>query len=139
MSMALRIRPFQDGDEAAVVALWRACSLVVPWNDPHDDVARKMAVQPDLLLVGLVDDAIVASVMAGYEGHRGWLNYLAVAPEVRGNGYGRAMVRAAEVALAALGCPKVNLQIRSTNAGVIAFYRALGYRVDDVVSMGRRL
>lgn len=135
----MRIRPFEDGDEAAVVALWRECALVVPWNDPHEDIHRKRRVQPDLFLVGVVGDAIVASVMAGYEGHRGWLNYLAVTPGARGNGHGRAMVRAAEDALAALGCPKVNLQVRSANVGVIEFYRALGYAVDDVLSMGRRL
>ena len=135
----MHIRPFQIEDETAVVALWRECDLVRPWNDPHKDIQRKLAIRPDLFLVGLVEGRLVACVMAGYEGHRGWLNYLAVAPEYRRQGLARALVDEAERLLRAAGCPKINLQVRATNAGVIEFYRRLGYVVDDVVSLGKRL
>ena len=135
----MQIRAFCADDEAAVVALWHACGLVRPWNDPSKDITRKMGLQPELFLVGTVDGQVVATVMAGYDGHRGWINYLAVAPAHRGGGHGRALMDEAERALRRMGCPKINLQIRSTNADVIAFYSAIGYREDDVVSMGKRL
>ena len=135
----MHIRPFQIEDEAGVIALWRQCDLVRPWNDPHKDIQRKLAVRPDLFLVGLVAGQLVACVMAGYEGHRGWLNYLAVAPEYQRQGLARALVDEAERLLRAVGCPKINLQVRTTNAGVIEFYRRLGYGVDDVASLGKRL
>ena len=135
----MHIRPFQIEDETAVVALWRECDLVRSWNDPQKDIQRKLAVRPDLFLVGLVEGRLVACVMAGYEGHRGWLNYLAVAPEYRRQGLARALVDEAERLLRAAGCPKINLQVRATNAGVIEFYRRLGYVVDEVVSLGKRL
>ena len=133
------IRPFRPGDEAAVIALWQRCDLVRPWNDPHKDIQRKLLVRPDLFLVGIVDDHILASVMAGYEGHRGWLNYLAVDPAHQRRGHARAMVAEAERLLRAAGCPKINLQVRTSNNGVIEFYRKLGYAADEVTSMGKRL
>jgi ribosomal protein S18 acetylase RimI-like enzyme len=133
------IRPFRTGDEAALVALWASCDLLRPWNDPDQDIQRKVDVGDDLLLVAEADRAIVGSVMAGYDGHRGWINYLAVAPDRRRQGLGRLLMHEAEVRLAAVGCPKINLQIRTGNAAVVAFYEALGYRVDDVVSLGKRL
>jgi ribosomal protein S18 acetylase RimI-like enzyme len=86
----ITIRPFQLVDEPAVIALWEECRLTRPWNDAHKDIARKLAVQPELFLVGVIDEAVMASVMAGYEGHRGWVNYLAVAPRFRGQGHARA-------------------------------------------------
>jgi ribosomal protein S18 acetylase RimI-like enzyme len=135
----MQIRPFNSEDEKAVVALWRRCDLVRPWNDPHRDIQRKLGVRPDLFLVGILDGRLIASVMGGYEGHRGWLNYLAVAPELQRRGYARAIVAEAERLLREAGCPKINLQIRTSNHGVIEFYRRLGYAVDDVVSMGKRL
>ena len=137
--MALEIREFQGEDEHAVVALWEQCGLPRSWNDPRKDIARKLKVRPDLFLVGAADGKIVATVMAGYEGHRGWINYLAVAPNERRRGFGRAMMQAAEERLRADGCPKVNLLVRSSSSDVIAFYASLGYVQDDVVSMGRRL
>ena len=82
----MEIRPFQRSDEAALIALWEECRLTRPWNDPRKDIARKLAVQPELFLVGTVNGEIVGSVMAGYEGHRGWVNYLAVAPRARRRG-----------------------------------------------------
>lgn len=135
----MHIRTFQARDEDAVVALWRRCGLIRPWNDPSKDIRRKLAVRPDLFLVGEIDGEIVACVMAGYEGHRGWLNYLAVSPDHQHRGHGRAIVEEAERLLREAGCPKINLQVRSANNGVIEFYRKLGYLVDDVVSMGKRL
>ena len=133
------IRPYHESDEQAVVTLWRKCGLVVPWNDPHKDIRRKLTVQRDMFLVGLVEDKIVAAVMAGYEGHRGWINYLAVDPDCQKKGFGRRMMDEAESRLRNLGCPKINLQVRSSNTDVIDFYKALGYTIDDVVSMGKRL
>ena len=135
----MNIRAFQSADEEAVIALWRACGLVAPQNDPRADIRRKLAVAPELFLVGTLDGAIVATVMVGYEGHRGWINYLAVAPHLRGHGHGRTLMVRAEEMLRALGCPKINLQVRSTNAAVLAFYRRIGFATDDVVSLGKRL
>jgi ribosomal protein S18 acetylase RimI-like enzyme len=133
------LRPFQPADEVAVIDLWQRCNLVVPQNDPRRDIARKLAVQQDLFLLAVMDEQIIGTVMVGYEGHRGWINYLAVDPARRLQGIGRALMQAAEERLLALGCPKINLQVRSTNQAVLDFYRALGYRVDDVVSLGKRL
>ena len=135
----LQIRPFQLADEDAVISLWRQCGLLRPWNDPHKDIRRKLTVQPEMFLVGLLDGRIVAVVMAGYEGHRGWLNYLAVDPEYQRHGLARTIVAEAECRLRALGCPKIHLQIRTSNTAVMEFYRRLGYSTDDCVSMGKRL
>jgi ribosomal protein S18 acetylase RimI-like enzyme len=136
---SMEIRAFLKEDTEAVIALWERCGLVRPWNDPRKDVARKLTVQPDLFLVGVLDRRVVAAVMAGYEGHRGWINYLAVEPNLRRGGLGRAMVAEAERRLGTLGCPKVNLQIRRGNTDVAAFYARLGYVEDAVISMGKRL
>ena len=135
----MQIRLFQPQDQDAVIQLWQACGLVRTWNDPAQDIARKLQVQPELFLVGTVRGVLMASVMAGYEGHRGWVNYLAVAPAHQRNAHARTLMQEVERLLLARGCPKVNLQIRSSNAQVIAFYKAIGYAQDDVVSMGRRL
>ena len=135
----MHIRPFHPDDEEAVISLWRACDLLRDWNDPRKDISRKLQVRPDLFLVGLLDGHLIASVMAGYEGHRGWMNYLAVAPEHQRRGYARAIVDEAERLLRAAGCPKIYLQVRTSNHGVLEFYRRLGYSVDAVVSLGKRL
>ena len=137
--MKIETRPFQPIDSAAVVELWKDCNLVVAWNDPYRDIRRKLQVQPGLFLVGFVSGQLVATVMAGYEGHRGWLNYLAVAPQFRRQGLGRRMVAEAESRLREMGCPKINVQIRASNAEVIEFYRRIGFKPDEVVSMGKRL
>lgn len=137
--ISMEIRPFRLDDEASVIALWRRCGLIRPWNDPAKDIRRKLQVRPDLFLVGVLDGGVVASVMAGYEGHRGWINYLAVDPDHQSKGLGRAIMVHAEQLLRAVGCPKINLQVRSSNRSVIEFYKHLGYDVDDVVSMGKRL
>lgn len=133
------IRSFRAEDEHAVVSLWERCGLVRPWNDPRKDISRKLHVRGDLFLVGIVDGRLVASVMAGYDGHRGWMNYLAVAPENQRSGLARQMVSEVELRLRASGCPKINLQVRSDNADAVAFYRAIGYSQDEVISLGKRL
>jgi ribosomal protein S18 acetylase RimI-like enzyme len=135
----MKIRAFRLSDSDAVVALWGECGLTRPWNDPRRDIERKLTVQPDLFLVGEVDGSVVGTLMAGYDGHRGWLNYLAVSTSRRGEGFGRALVREAEARLEALGCPKANLQVRAENSSAISFYEALGYTLDGSVSLGRRL
>jgi len=137
--MRMEVRAFEAGDEEAVVSLWNRCGLIRPWNDPHKDVQRKLLVRPDLFLVGILEGKVVACVMAGYEGHRGWLNYLAVDPAHQRSGLGKAIVSEAEARLRALGCPKVSLQVRASNRAAIAFYERIGYSVDEVVSMGKRL
>lgn len=110
-----------------------------PWNAPALLIENKLKVQPELLLVGMLDQVLVGAVMAGFDGVRGWIHHLAVAPEYRRRGLATQLVRAAEFGLRNLGCPKVNLQVRATNAEVIALYRALGYAIEERVSMGRRL
>lgn len=135
----MQIRPFQPRDEPAVIALWEQCGLTRPWNDPRKDIARKVAVQPELFLVGLAGGRIMATVMAGYEGHRGWVNYLAVAAEFRGRGFGQALMAEVERLLLERGCPKVCLLVRTSNSAVLEFYRSLGYAQDEAVSLGKRL
>lgn len=135
----MQIRSFRPSDEGAVIALWQACGLTRPWNDPGRDIARKLTVQPELFLVGEIDGAIVASAMAGYDGHRGWVNYLGVAPAWRGRGFARALMGRVEAELLALGCPKLNLQVRADNVAALGFYTALGYGQDAAVSLGKRL
>ena len=135
----MQIRPFKPDDEKSVVELWRQCDLIRPGNDPHRDIQRKLWVRPELFLIGVLDGRIVASAMAGYEGHRGWLNYVAVAPELQRSGLGRAILAEAERLLREAGCPKINLYVLTSNLGVTEFYRRLGYSVEDVVCMGKRL
>lgn len=135
----MEIREFAMTDKAAVVQLWRDCGLVVPWNDPGKDIERKLATGADLFLVGERAGEIVACAMGGYDGHRGWVNYLAVTPDLQHHGYGRQMMAEIENRLVARGCPKINLQVRTTNAQVRRFYEALGYTQDAVVSYGKRL
>ncbi|MFT6303995.1 MAG: ribosomal protein S18 acetylase RimI-like enzyme [Granulosicoccus sp.] len=133
------IRTFRPDDTAAVVSLWQVCELTRPWNNPELDIQRKMSVNDDLFLV--VDDGgrIVGSIMGGYEGHRGWINYLAVDPSLQKQGLGRELMDAVESRLLDKGCPKINLQVRTGNDAVIAFYKAIGYTDDKCVSFGKRL
>jgi ribosomal protein S18 acetylase RimI-like enzyme len=135
----MNIRLFQETDTENLVALWQACGLTVPWNDPRKDIARKLQVGREFFLVGELNGRLIASVMGGYEGHRGWVNYLAVHPDFQGLGYGRAIMTAVEEKLLAAGCPKINLQVRESNDGVIQFYETIGYKNDHVVSLGKRL
>jgi ribosomal protein S18 acetylase RimI-like enzyme len=135
----VEIRAFEPRDHDQVIALWRRCQLVRPTNDPARDIERKLKVQPHLFLVGVVDDQVIASVMAGYEGHRGWINYLAVDSSHQRRGYAGQMMAEAERLLRLEGCPKINLQVRTSNRAVIDFYRHIGFDLDDVVSLGKRL
>ena len=135
----LAVRPFEERDRAGVVGLWERCDLVRPWNDPHRDIDRKVEHADDLLLVATVDARVVGTVMVGYDGHRGWINYLAVDPGHQGRRLGARLMDEAERRLHTIGCAKINLQIRRTNTGVRSFYERLGYVDDDVISMGKRL
>lgn len=137
---AFAIREFALADTEPVVALWEACGLTRPWNDARVDIARKVAVQPELFLVAeSADGEVIGSVMAGYDGHRGWLYYLASDPGLRGRGIGRALVVEAERRLEAMGCPKVQLMVRPENTGVLDFYDGLGYEDVAVAMRGKRL
>lgn len=136
----LTLRPYAPADEPAVLALWAAGDLLRPQNDPRRDIARKLRVNPEWFLVAeAAAGRLVGVVMAGYEGHRGWLNYLAVDPAHRRAGVGRALVARAEALLRAAGCPKINLQVRPENRAVLAFYARLGWQVEGAVSLGKRL
>jgi ribosomal protein S18 acetylase RimI-like enzyme len=145
--MEYRIRPFRTEDTDAVVALWESCGLVRPWNDPRRDIARKLTVQPELFLVAEPEPepeprtvaSVVAAGMAGFDGHRGWVNYLAVRPDLQGSGLGRTLMAEFERLLTDLGCPKLNLQVRAGNEQVLGFYASLGYTDDRTVSLGKRL
>ena len=138
--MVIRVRSFEPADRQAVVALWCEVFPGDPArNDPDAMIDRKLGVQPELFLVGEIDGAIAATVVAGFDGVRGWVHHLAVAPALRRRGFGAQMMRAAEAGLAAVGCPKLNLQVRGANAGAVAFYERLGYAVEDRVSMGKVL
>ncbi|SEQ82254.1 non-canonical purine NTP pyrophosphatase, RdgB/HAM1 family [Solimonas aquatica] len=139
MPEAVQIRRFVPDDAGAVIALWQACGLTRPWNDPQRDIARKLAQQAEGFLVAVQDARIVGSVMAGYDGHRGWVNYLAADPALRHQGLGRQLMAAAEAYVASLGAPKMNLQLREDNTGAALFYERLGYRRDAVLSYGKRL
>ena len=135
----MEIREYIETDEREVIDLWMKCHLVVSSNNPRSDIQRKLKVDRDLFLVGILDNKIIATVMGGYEGHRGWINYLAVAPGYQRNGYGRLIMEAVEQRIRSKGCPKINLQVRATNKAVIQFYRSQGYTDDQVIGLGKRL
>ena len=138
--MALQIRAFAPADTESTVQLWQACGLTRPWNDPYQDIDRKLQVQPEMFLVGTdADGAVMASIMIGYEGHRGWINYLAVHPSLQRQGHARRLVQLAEQMLTARGCPKLNLQVRAGNDAALAFYASLGYAHDHSVCLDKRL
>lgn len=135
----LTIRPFESADRPALENLWsRVFADDPPWNAPAVMIANKLKVQPELLLVGVLDESLVGAVMAGFDGVRGWIYHLAVAPESRRRGIATRLVRAAEAGLRKLGCPKVNIQVRASNAEVVAFYQSLGFSIEERLSMGRR-
>src|SRR5210317_1348103 len=121
----LEIRQFQPADKKAVIQLWHDCKLVVPWNNPEKDIQRKLNHGTDYFLVAELDGSLVASVMGGYDGHRGYLNYLVVAPAFRNRGFAQLLMSEIENRLKAAGCPKINLMVRNTNVDVIEFYRSL--------------
>ena len=136
----IEIRPYRRSDEKAVVKLWGEAFPGTPaWNDPEADIERKLKVQRELFLVAVEKDLLVGTAMAGYDGHRGWVYYVAVSPSHRCRGVGRALMQTVENGLAECGCPKLNLQIRSSNHDVRAFYSSLGYKVEDRISMAKLL
>ena len=140
MTAAVEIRPFSDGDEGAVAALWREVFPNDPaHNVPEQDIARKREVQRELFFVAEQDNAIIGTAMGGYDGHRGWVYLVAVKPAARGAGVGSRLMHRIEEALKALGCTKLNLQVRAGNEPVIQFYEALGYSQEPRTSMGKRL
>lgn len=133
------IRTFKNTDTPAIIALWESCGLVVPWNDPAKDIQRKQTVGLDLFLVGELKGKIIAAAMGGYDGHRGWVNYLAVEPSRQKKGYARQLMQELEARLVDKGCPKINLMVRGSNVDVVQFYEALGYLKEDIVGLGKRL
>ena len=135
----LSIRPFHPNDTEKVIAIWKQCGLTRDWNNPYLDIERKLSCQSDLFLVGEVESDIVATAMFGFDGHRGWLNYFAVRPEFQKRGFGRDLLEFGEQKLIAIGCPKLNLQVRAENVDALQYYRHLGYAEDNAVSLGKRL
>lgn len=137
--MSFDIVVYRPEHQEAVVDLWKSCGLIVGHNDPVEDIRKKLDFQPELFFVALLNGSVIGSVMAGYDGHRGWLNYLAVLPECQKCGYGKKLVERAVGKLENLGCLKVNLQVRRSNISAVEFYRHLGFKDDDVISLGKRL
>jgi len=137
--MQFRIVTYRPEFLDDVVDLWKKCNLVVPQNDPVEDIRKKVEFQPEFFLIGLLDGKVIGSIMVGYEGHRGWINYLAVIPEYQRRGYGGQLVQKSIDELRKIGCLKVNLQVRNTNTAVINFYKHLGFKDDNVTSLGLRL
>lgn len=135
----MKIRKFTESDKKSLIKLWEACELTRPWNDPEKDIDRKFQFQPEYFLVGTKESTVIASAMAGYDGHRGSVFYLAVHPDFQGEGYGKKLMSHIETMLINVGCPKLNIVVRSTNEPVLGFYNNLDYTTDDVASIGKRL
>ena len=135
----MQVSLFQDNQTETVIALWQRCALTRPWNDPYKDIQRKQTDKNGRFFVGHSGDVLMASIMVGYDGHRGSVNYLPVDPGFAGQGYGQALMHKAEEFLRSVGCPKINLCVRSDNAAVIEFYDALGYMPETVYYCGKRL
>ena len=136
----MEIRPYEECDEETVSHLWaEVLADTAPHNDPVTVIRQKLALERDLFFVAVVNGAVVGTIMGGYDGHRGWAYALAVCPTHQRRGVGTALLRHLETALARRGCLKVNLQVRTSNADVVAFYERLGYAIEERVSMGKRL
>lgn len=140
MTTDATIRPFEVADTEAVVSLWEtALPSAQPWNDGRNVLIRKQLQCDDLIFVAVLEGVVVGAVTAGYDGIRGWIYHLAVSSEFRRRGIGRRLIEYAENALRAMGCPKVNLQVRSDNSVVLAFYERCGYAVEERASLGKPL
>ena len=137
--MSFEIVQYDSKYQSALVDLWKKCDLVVPSTDPVEDIEKKLEFQPQLFFVALLDGRLVGSVMVGYEGHRGWLNYMAVLPSFQKRGYGKKLVNKAIVELRKIGCLKLNLQVRKSNASVIKFYKHLGFEEEERISLGMKI
>lgn len=134
----VKIRFFQEPDRDGLIQLWKDCGLIYPVNEPNRDIDLKVKDSKELFLVALHGDILLGSVMIGYDGHRGHINYLGVSPGFQGRGLGRLLMERAEKELQTLGCPKINLFVRASNKAVMDFYEKLGYRAETVVNMGKR-
>ncbi len=138
--MKISIRPFREEDQDNVIQLWnKVFPDAPPHNNPARDIRTKREVQPELFLVAVVEELIVGTAMAGFDGHRGWVYYLGVDPDFQRRGIGTVLMKRVESRLIGLGCPKLNLQIQSNNADVQAFYESLGYFSEDRLSMGKKI
>jgi ribosomal protein S18 acetylase RimI-like enzyme len=135
----MTIRPFEERDRAAVLALWEACGLTRPWNPPEGDLDRAVQGTTSAVLVAEENSTVQGSVMVGDDGHRGWVYYLSVQPGLRQSGLGQALMTAAEDWLRDRGCRKIELMVRNTNDGVIGFYEAIGYGQEPVTVLSRWL
>ena len=135
----MNIRTYKPEDELQVIALWQQCNLIAPWNNPKKDIERKLNDSPELFFVGEVDNKIITSCMAGYDGHRGWIYYLAVKQDLQREGVASTIMKHAEQELRRIGCPKIDLMVRKSNNEVISFYHRIGYRDDPVVVLSKRL
>ena len=135
----ITIRPYSETDLNSIVSLWEICELSRPWNDPIKDIERKLTVQRDLFLILEKDGEILGSVMGGYDGHRGSVNYLGIHPDHKNKGLGKLLMNRIEEELIKIGCPKINLMVRNSNLDVQEFYRVIGYEEQEVVVFGKRL
>jgi ribosomal protein S18 acetylase RimI-like enzyme len=133
------VKPYSSQNMDDVIDLWNRCNLLRSWNDPKKDIKRKIKVNPELFLLGFIDNRLIATVVGGYDGHRGWINYLAVDPAYKQRGFGKQIMEAVEEKIGALGCPKINIQVRADNKDTLKFYESIGYKIDKVVSIGKRL
>lgn len=139
MNNSLIIKTFSEKYRSEIINLWDKCNLLFPGNNPDNDIDIKVRFQPDLFFIGFYGEILVSSLMAGFDGHRGWLNYLGVLPDFRKKGYGKLMIDHAVDRLNNIGCPKINLQVRGSNTGVIEFYKKSGFYMHDVVCMQLKL
>lgn len=138
-STDLKIRTYEHADLDDVIHVWEECGLLRSLNNPKLDIQRKVNTQKNLFFVGVLASKIIATAMFGYEGHRGWLNYFAVLPQFQKRGFGKQLLEFGEIKLIDIGCPKLNLQIRTNNKQAINFYKAVGYTEDEAISFGKRL
>ena len=139
MFKPMQISEFTDDQSDYVIALWEKCGLTRSWNNPEKDIARKNTDQNGKFLIGQIDGVLMASIMVGYDGHRGSINYLAVDPDHLGAGYGKILLAEAERLLISVGCPKINFCVRTDNDKVVEFYQKLGYAIEPVHLLGKRL
>jgi ribosomal protein S18 acetylase RimI-like enzyme len=139
MSKSMEISEFMYDQSDQVIALWEKCGLTRSWNNPEKDVVRKNGDQNGKFLIGQIDGVLMASIMIGFDGHRGSINFLAVDPDYAGASYGNILMAEAERFLLSVGCPKINLCVRTENAKVVKFYQQLGYAIEPVHLLGKRL
>ena len=135
----MNIRTAKLQDTPAIVALWKETNLLVPWNNPEEDIKRAFSTPTSTILVAEIENKLIGTILAGYDGHRGWIYYLAVKPEYQKHGYGRRLVEAAEDWLKSQGAPKIHLLIRKDNSQVQSFYHSIGYETSDVLMMKKTI